>query len=70
MSDKNVSNFAEKTVQELLNDLSEVKQEMFDLMLKKSSGKLERNHLYSLQKKKIARINTFLKQKSCNFENK
>lgn len=70
MSDTNVVNFAEKTAQELLNDLNAAKRELFDLMLKKSSGQLERSHLYSCQKKKIARINTVLKQKSCNLENK
>lgn len=60
----------EKSEKELLNDLATANKELFDLMLKKCAGKLERSHVYTNQRKRIAKIKTILKQKSCNFENK
>lgn len=65
-----MDNFAEKSVKELINDLKNEIEALSLLRLKKSLKKLDRGHLYSLQKKKVARIKTFLKQKTCNCENK
>jgi large subunit ribosomal protein L29 len=60
-----MENFKEKSPQELESDLREMKKSLLDLRIKKCSSRLDKPHMISLLKKQIARIKTFLRQKTC-----
>jgi large subunit ribosomal protein L29 len=56
---------AELSVQELQSSLREAEQSLLELRIKKCSSQLEKSHIVSNTKKQIARIKTFLRQKTC-----
>ncbi|MDR2735647.1 MAG: 50S ribosomal protein L29 [Puniceicoccales bacterium] len=58
-------NYRELSVVELGKKLAEAHDEMFQLRLKKSSSQLENSAFITKTRKKIAKIKTFLRQKSC-----
>ena len=60
-----MDNLVEKSPQELSQELQSAKKVLFDLKMKKCSGQLDRGHVISLQRKKIAQIETFLNKKTC-----
>ena len=53
------------TEQELLQELVGLKRQLLELSLKKCSGALPKSHMISDLKKQIARLHTFLRQKTC-----
>ena len=56
---------SDKTEQELLQELGDLKKQLLGLSLKKCSGTLPKSHVISDLKKQIARLHTFLRQKTC-----
>ncbi|MDR2372088.1 MAG: 50S ribosomal protein L29 [Puniceicoccales bacterium] len=65
-----MENFREKSPQELAHSLKEVERSLFNLRIQKCSVRLDKPHMISLLKKQIARIQTFLRQKTCKTCNK
>ncbi|MDR0740227.1 MAG: 50S ribosomal protein L29 [Puniceicoccales bacterium] len=65
-----MENFGEKSPQELAHSLKEVERSLFNLRMQKCSARLDKPHMISLLKKQIARIQTFLRQKTCKTCNK
>jgi ribosomal protein L29 len=57
--------FGEKSPQELAHYLKEAERSLFNLRMQKCSSRLDKPHMISLLKKQIARIQTFLRQKTC-----
>jgi large subunit ribosomal protein L29 len=62
--------FGEKSPQELAHSLKEVERSLFNLRMQKCSARLDKPHMIPLLKKQIAKIRTFLRQKTCKTCNK
>jgi ribosomal protein L29 len=60
-----MENFCEKSAKELLQNLKEAEDTLFNLRMKKCSAALDKSHMVNFLRKQIARIKTFLKQKAC-----
>jgi large subunit ribosomal protein L29 len=56
----------EMTLNELQNELLVIRKEQFNLRMKVASGALEKTHLITEARKKIARIKTLMTQKAGN----
>jgi large subunit ribosomal protein L29 len=55
----------EKSTEELLQNLKETADALFNLRMKKCSTALDKPHMVNFLRKKMAKIRTFLKQKAC-----
>jgi ribosomal protein L29 len=55
----------EKSERELLQDLKEAEKNLFNLRMRKCTSLLDKPHVLTLARKRIARIETFLRQKAC-----
>ncbi|MDR0590280.1 MAG: 50S ribosomal protein L29 [Puniceicoccales bacterium] len=65
-----MENFCEKSSKELLQNLKEAEDTLFNLRMKKCSAALDKSHMVNFLRKQIARMKTFLKQKACQVGNK
>jgi large subunit ribosomal protein L29 len=65
-----MENFKEKSPQELEHSLKEIGRSLFNLRMQKCSSRLDKPHMISLLRKQIAKIKTFLRQKTCKDCNK
>jgi len=54
----------EKSVQELNNLLSDASKTLFTMRLTKSTGQVEKTHLFTQLRRDIARARTILREKS------
>ena len=59
-----VEDYRKKTDKELKAELSDLLKERFDLRIKRGSGLNPKPHLFSINKKNIARVKTILKEKT------
>ena len=60
-----MDNLPDKTEKELCKELSDLEKQLLELTLKKCAGVLSKFHTISDLKKQIARLHTFLRQKTC-----
>ncbi|MDR2812925.1 MAG: 50S ribosomal protein L29 [Puniceicoccales bacterium] len=65
-----MENFREKSPQELAHSLKETGRSLFNLRMQKCSSRLDKPHMIPLLRKQIAKIKTFLRQKTCKGCNK
>ncbi|MDR0417936.1 MAG: 50S ribosomal protein L29 [Puniceicoccales bacterium] len=65
-----MENFKEKLPQELVHGLKEAEQSLFNLRMRKCSSRLDKPHMIAVLRKQIAKIKTFLRQKTCKNCNK
>jgi large subunit ribosomal protein L29 len=59
-----VSEMKEKSVDELNDELLNLKREQFTLRMQKGSGQLEKNHRLKEVRRDVARVKTILTQKA------
>ena len=59
-----VSEMKEKNVDELNEELLNLKREQFTLRMQKGSGQLEKNHRLKEVRRDVARVKTILTQKA------
>jgi large subunit ribosomal protein L29 len=59
-----VSEMKEKSVDELKDELLNLKREQFTLRMQKGSGQLEKNHRLKEVRRDVARVKTILTQKA------
>jgi large subunit ribosomal protein L29 len=59
-----VSEMKEKSVDELNEELLNLKREQFTLRMQKGSGQLEKNHRLKEVRRDVARVKTILTQKA------
>ena len=59
-----VSEMKEKSVEELNEELLNLKREQFNLRMQKGSGQLEKNHHIKEVRRNVARVKTILTQKA------
>jgi large subunit ribosomal protein L29 len=65
-----MENLGEKSPQELAHSLKEIGRSLFNLRMQKCSSRLDKPHMVPLLRKQIAKIKTFLRQKTCKTWNK
>ena len=58
-----VKAYREKSKEEILTEIREIKQRIFSLGIQKFSDSLEKTHLIRVEKKNMARIMTVLTEK-------
>jgi len=61
-----VENLSQSSVEDLHKELVDLKKQLFNLRLKKSTGQLVDTSVFRKTKKNIARVYTFIKLKSDN----
>ncbi|MDR3326172.1 MAG: 50S ribosomal protein L29 [Rhodospirillaceae bacterium] len=63
---KNIVDFKTKTIDQLSDQIIELKKEQFNLRFQRVSGQLENTALMRKVRRKIAMINTLIKERNCN----
>lgn len=61
---KDTTELRNLSVDELQNELLDLRKEQFNLRLKRASGSLDKNHLIRAVRKSIARIKTIMTEKA------
>ena len=59
-----MSEYKEKTKEELVEELHSLLKERFDLRIQRGSGLSPKPHLFKINKKNIARVKTILVEKN------
>ena len=57
------SEIRKMSTEEILKKIEELKNELFDLRMKQSTGSLEKSHKINQDRKDIARMKTILKER-------
>lgn len=60
----NINEYRDMSVHELENELKSLHKERFNLNIQKATRQLAKPHLINLARKKIARVNTILREKA------